>query len=218
MMQNRLSSVYFPATKMLLLVYVVVLHGAMFFWDILRPDVFLNADRAVERMGKLSELRDVGMHWNGINAFLVTHGLVGDYLPQVLLYLIGGRYLVILVQVVLLIGAVMAVYGIMDLLTASPMASLGASLLYVNLPHSLVYPHMLASESIFDPLLVISFYLTALLFLDKPRWTVLVAAALLLGCGMLVRPITILWPVVVFAALLSSRLPFRQALLYALIA
>ena len=85
-MQNRLSSIYSADTRMLLLIYVVVLHGTMLVWDILRPDVFLNADRAVERMAKLGELRNIGMHWKDVNAFVVTHGLVGDYLPQALLY------------------------------------------------------------------------------------------------------------------------------------
>jgi 4-amino-4-deoxy-L-arabinose transferase-like glycosyltransferase len=216
--QNWLSSLCSLDKKMLLLIYVVVLHGTMFFWDILRPGVFLNADRGMERIAKIEELRTIGLNWKDINTFVVTHGLVGDYLPQALLYLVGGRYVVILVQVVLMIAAVMAVYSITHRLTASPKASLVASLLYGSLPHSMVYPHMLASEGLFDSLLVISFYLTALLFLDKPRWSVLVASSVLLGCATLVRPITILWPLVVCVALLASRISVREALLYPLIA
>ncbi len=313
--QNRVS---FDAlgVKTLLLIYVIGLHGTMLFWDIQRPNAFLSADRALERMAQIAELRLVGMQsknikgeqhfaakdmtgssvpgvelrvvdpqekdvprdgktmgeivatskgimvgqredsaenarggWfhtgdmatinedgsilvadrrkdvilNGenpssISSFLVTHGIVGDYLPQALLFLAGGKYLVIVVQIIMMIMAVMSVYGMTHLLTASPGASLAASLLYVHLPHSLVYPHMLASEGIFDPLVVISFYFAAVLFLDKPRWSALLASATLLGCATLVRPITILWPLVVFVALLVSRVSVRKALLYPLVA
>jgi AMP-binding enzyme/Dolichyl-phosphate-mannose-protein mannosyltransferase len=322
LMKRRLSQnqVWFDSLGVtLLLIYVVGVHGTMLFWDIQRPNAFLSADRSLERMAEIAELRLVrmqskrikgeqrfeaqsmtgyavpgvvlrvvdfeekdvsrdgkttgeiiaridnvtagyrqqpaasaedprggwfhtgdmatinddgsilivdrrkdigsgGVHISSLRTFLATHGIVGDYFPQALLYLVGGRYLVIVFQVILMIGAVMAVYGITHLVTASPNASLAASLLYVHLPHSLVYPHMLASESIFDPLLVISFYLAAILFLDKARWSVLVASAVLLGCATLVRPITILWPLIAFIALLASRVSIRQALLYPLLA
>lgn len=300
--------------KIFLLVYVIVVHGTMFFWDIHRPNAFLSADRGLERMAKIAELRLVATQSKSLNGtqgaaamamtghdlhgvelrvvdlndndvprdgstmgqiaarsdarrpeesaeqplggwfhtgdmatinedgailvvdhrkdiianrtgstssittFLATHGLVGDYLPQALLYLLGGRYLVILAQVILMIGAVMAVYGITHLFTLAPKASLAASLLYVNLPHSLVYPHMLASEAIFNPLVVISFYLTAIFLWNNRNRRALFASAALMGGATLVRPITILWPLVVFIALLVARISCRQALLYPLIA
>ena len=200
--------------KTWLLFYMIFVHGAIFFWDIARPDVFLHADRAPERMAAIRELGSVGMSWKGLNTFLVSHGLAGDYLPQAILYLAGGRYAVILVQVVLMITAVMAVYGMTHLFTASPTASFAAAVLYFHLPHSLVFPHVLASEGIFDPLLVISFYFAAVFFLEEQRSGPLLASAILLGCATLVRPVTILWPVVICVTFLLNRFSLKQVLWY----
>jgi hypothetical protein len=201
-------------TKTWLLFYMIFVHGAIFFSDIARPDVFLHADRAPERMAAIRGLSSVGMSWKGLGTFLVTHGLAGDYLPQAILYLAGGRYAVILVQVSLMIAAVMAVYGMTHLFTASPKASLAAAVLYFHLPHSLVFPHVLASEGIFDPLLVISFYFAAVFFLEEQRSGLLLASAVLLGCATLVRPVTILWPLVICVTFLLNRFSLKQVLWY----
>jgi hypothetical protein len=184
-----------------LLAPFALLHVVMLGYDLQHPDRFLHADRALER---IELVRGFGAAWHGggdMGAFLAGHGIVGDWLPQALLYLAGGQYLVIAVQLALVLLSILWVFEIGLRLGLGERRALAAAAVYGLLPHTLVFPHQLATEAIFVPLVVLSF-----------RLSTGAGAGAALGLATLVRPITMLWPFV-HAAL--SRSSMRARALYA---
>jgi hypothetical protein len=161
------------------------LHAAMFAYDLAHPDRFLRADRATERLQSIEGFAQA-LHAGDALAYLTSRGVAGDWLPQALLYLAGGQYLVIAAQVALLLASIAWVrdIGLRAGLRAGHAAA--AALLYALLPHSLVLPHQLASEAVFVPLIVLAFRLSL------PGLAPSGGAAL--GLATLVRPVTLLWP------------------------
>ncbi len=162
---------------------LAALHAAMFVYDLRHPERFLNGDRARERIEVIQGFAQSG----DLTAYLASHGIVGDWLPQALLYLAGGQYLVIAVQLILAVLSVLWVRQIARRIGLDERAAAGAAWLYALLPHSLVFPHELATEAIFIPLVILSFRLGAN-----------AGGGLALGLATLVRPFTALWPFVVF--------------------
>ncbi|MGH6737162.1 MAG: hypothetical protein ACRECX_13960 [Methyloceanibacter sp.] len=168
------------------------LHLLMFGYDLSHPDRFLNADRATERMHVIKGLGETWQSGGGIPAYLTKHGIVGDWLPQALLYLTGGQYLVIAVQVLLVLLSIVWVRDIgLRLGLGSPRASAAAAL-YGILPHSLVFPHQLASEAISVPLVILSFAVCVRAMLSAAQGR----GGLAMGLATLVRPVTMAWPVI----------------------
>lgn len=194
-----------------LLVYVAILHGVMLIYDLGHPDNFLHADRAISRLDTVRAYLSVPFEVPEVVRFLVANGIPGDYYPQALFYGAGGQYSVILAQIGLLIGSAAALYELTLLLTRSASMSFAAALVYVHLPHSLVFPHAMASEAIFDPLLVISFYYAGKFCIERRSWWNLMVCALPLGLGILVRPVTILWPIVFMVLFLWGGAPLRKS-------
>src|SRR5262249_35577761 len=138
-----------------LVVPLAALHAAMFGYDLAHPDRFLHADRAGERIAAVqgfAQALQTGRLWG----YTTSHGIVGDWLPQALLYVAGGAYFVIAVQVLLALASVLWVRDIGLRLGMAEGPARGAALLYALLPHTLVFPHQLASEAIFVPLVVLS--------------------------------------------------------------
>jgi len=163
---------------------LAALHAAMFLYDLAHPDRFLNADRAGERIGSIKGFAQA-LQGGDVLGYLTSHGIVGDWLPQALLYVAGGQYCVIAAQVLLMLASVLWVRDIGLRLGLREDHAQGAALLYALLPHTLVFPHQLASEAIFVPLVVLSFRLAS----DA-------GAGLAIGLATLVRPITLLWPLI----------------------
>ena len=168
------------------------LHALMWLYDLAHPERFLNGDRAQVRIEVIERFGETLRNGGDLAAFFAGHGIPGDWLPQALLYLAGGPPLVIAAQVVLALASVAWVRGIGLRLALTPGQASGAAALYALLPHSLVFPHQLVSEAIFVPLVVLSFALV----LRSPTARGQAAAGLALGIATLVRPITMLWPVV----------------------
>ena len=163
------------------------LHAAMFVYDLAHPGRFVNADRAGERIQVVAGFGEAMQSGDPL-AYLTRHGIVGDWLPQALLYAAGGQYFVIAAQVLLALASVLWVREIGLRLGLRESAAQGAALLYALLPHTLVFPHQLASEAISVPLVILAFRLAA------------GGAGLAIGLATLVRPITALWPLIhVFA-------------------
>ena len=176
------------------------LHAAMFAYDLAHPDRFLRADRAHERLASIEGFARALQGGDAL-AYLASRGIVGDWLPQGLLYLAGGQYLVIAAQVVLVLASIAWVrdIGLRAGLRESDAGA--AALLYALLPHTLVLPHQLATEALFVPLLVLAFRLS-LRGLAPPG-----GAAL--GLATLVRPVTLLWPFI--QAAFAGASPRRRA-------
>src|SRR4051812_17647654 len=160
------------------------LHAALFLYDLAHPDRFLNADRAGERIQVVKGFAGALQSGDAL-AYITGHGIVGDWLPQALLYAAGGQYLVIAAQALLALASVLWVRDIGLRLGLREAAAHGAALLYALMPHTLVFPHQLASEAIFVPLVILSFRLASG-----------AGAGLAIGLATLVRPITALWPLI----------------------
>jgi len=162
---------------------LAALHAAMFLYDLGHPERFLNGDRALER---IEVIKGFSENTDSLQ-YLTSHGIPGDWLPQALLYLAGGQYLVIAVQVVLTLFSILWVMQIAQRLGLGERAAGAAAVLYALLPHTLVFPHELATEGIFCPLVILAFRLGAS-----------ASGGLALGAATLIRPLTALWPFFVF--------------------
>jgi hypothetical protein len=185
------------AAQWRLLAPFAALHAAMLGYDLQHPDRFLRADRALER---IEVVRKFAEAWRGgdAGAFLAGHGIVGDWLPQALLYLAGGQYLVIAVQAALALLSILWVFELGLRLGLGERGATAAAAVYGLLPHTLAFPHQLAAEAIFVPLAVLSF-----------RFSMGAGAGAAMGLATLVRPITMLWPFI--HAALSHGAPRARA-------
>ena len=162
-------------------------HVAMFGYDLAHPDCLLHADRADERLQVILGLPAAVARGETLS-YIAGHGIAGDWLPQGLVYLLGGQYLLIALQVTLTLFSVVWLSDIGRRVGLSESAAAKAALLYGLLPQTLVFPHQLASEALFVPLLVLGFRDAGL------------RAGVAIGLATLVRPITMLWPLIhVFA-------------------
>lgn len=168
-----------------------LLHAAMLVYDLAHPDRFLNADRAASRLQVIEGLAETWRGGGDVAAYVAGHGIVGDWLPHALLYLGGGAALVIAVQVLLALASVVWAREIGARVGLDARHANLAALAYGLLPHTLVFPHQLSTEALFVPLVVLSFVL--LLRAASPAGHAQAGAAI--GIATVVRPITMLWPV-----------------------
>lgn len=198
-----------------LVVGFALLHLLVLMLDLQRPDAFLRADRAIERLHAIEALGS-STGWQELFAFIGTHGILGDYVVHAALYLPGGRVAVIVFQSVLLLLSSVGVFRLARMATLTPAASSIAAGLYLVLPHSLVFPHQLITEGIYVPLVVISMWMLCAA-LRRRDYRLLALAGLLLGLCTLVRPITLLWPAVVFV-LIGALHRWRAGALFATMA
>jgi hypothetical protein len=186
-----------PSATWRLLLPFALIHAAMLGYDAAHPGRFLNADRADERIKFIVGLPDAFASGQTA-AYIVGHGVPGDWLPQGLIYLAAGQTTLIVVQVAL---ALLSIVWVRDIGRRAGLGEQGATLaaaLYALLPHALVFPHQLASEALFVPLVILAFRASGR--------NAGFASGLAIGVATLVRPLTLLWPVVQSAVLpLSTR-------------
>jgi hypothetical protein len=169
----------------------------MLGYDIAHPDRFLHADRADERIKFILGLPDAVADGQTVS-YIAGHGIPGDWLPQGLIYLTGGQNALIVVQVALALLSIVWVRDIGRRLALGEQGAAAAAVLYGLLPHTLVFPHQLASEALFVPLVILAFRASG----RNSGWH----SGLAIGLATLVRPLTVLWPLVHAAVLpLSSR-------------
>jgi hypothetical protein len=181
-----LSSVRVAATWRLL-APLAALHALMLAYDVANPDRFLRADRAGGRMQVVEGFPEA-LRAGEATTYLASHGIAGDWLPHALMYALGGPLLIVLVQVALALASVLWVREIGSRLGLASRHATAAAVLYALLPHTLVFPHQLSTEALFVPLVIAAFRFA--LPVAGP------AGGLALGLATLVRPITVLWPVV----------------------
>ena len=186
---------------MRLLAPFVALHAAMLAYDLQNPERFFNADRAGDRVASIARLAETTQRGGDLTALLAGRGVIGDWLPQALLYLAGGASLVILAQVLLVLLSIACVRSIGLRLGMQEMHASSAAALYGLLPHTLVYPHQLASEALFVPLVVLSFAAAST-----------AQRGLAMGAAILVRPVAALWPFVLKGLRLADWRYFGLAL------
>lgn len=186
-----------PRARLIVIVVVfVAVHAVLGVLDFYRPEVFLRGDRAAMRMQAIHELLSAGS-WAGTTDYLANHGVVGDYAFHALLYAMGGKPIVILFQIALLFVSGAGIVGLARLLGMTPKWESVCLAVYFALPHSLVFPHQLTTEALEVPLLVLSTWLLCKSTRTSDVW-LLVGSAALLGTATLIRPITLLWPAIIF--------------------
>jgi hypothetical protein len=164
------------------------LHAAMLLYDLQHPERFFNADRAQPRIEVIERFGALLRSGGDLSSFLASHGIAGDWLPHAVLFLAGGAPLVILAQVILALASVAWVREIGVRLGLRERFAGAAAVVYALLPHTLVFPHQLATEAIFVPLVAWSF---VLVLRARPA-----GGGLAMGLASLVRPITIVWPLI----------------------
>lgn len=168
-----------------------LLHALMWLYDLQHPERFFNTDRALARIDVIERFVQTLRDGGDLAAFAAAHGIVGDWLPQALLYLAGGPPLVIAAQVLLMLASLAWVREIGLRLQLTQGQAVAAAALYGLMPHTLVFPHQLATEALSVPLVVLSFVLV----LRAPA-AMHARAGLAMGLATLVRPVTMLWPLV----------------------
>ena len=166
-----------------LLLAFAAIHAAMFAYDLHHPERFLRTDRAGERLQSVQSFIDALQSGGDLSSFFASHGVPGDWLPHALLYLAGGQFLVIAVQIALVLASISCVYRIGRAAGLGERGALWAAALYGALPHTLVFPHQLASEAIFVPLVVFGVAMA-----------IGAGSGLFFGLATLIRPVTLLWP------------------------
>src|ERR1700683_830743 len=186
-----------------LLISFAVLHGLLLVLDARYPSMFLRGDRATSRMAAMEGLGRLS-NWHAIVAYLGTHGNIGDYAPQALIYLVGGKFTLVISQVCLMLLSGICVFRLARLCELSQRASCLATALYLGSPHSLALPHQLCTEGLFVPLVAISTWATSEA-VHRSNRLALSCSGLLLGIATLIRPVILLWPVVVILGLRRDR-------------
>jgi len=184
----------------------LVLHLCMGLFDAAHPDVFLKADRAPERARTIAWFSDSISQGAAID-FLASNGNPGDYVPHWVLLSLGGPALVIITQVALILLSGIAVYRLCVLLGLEETAASAGAFVFLLLPHNLVFPHQLLTESLHTPLIILSLLGTVeLILLDRASRAPGFMAGLMIGVGNLIRPVTLLWgPVAALAVLVVQR-------------
>lgn len=199
----------------MLLLSVLTLHIFMIMYEYFHPDVFFNSDRALARWNVIQ--RYLEFFENGkISEFIPHHGVIGDYAIHATLYMVGGKYIVIIFQIFLSLLSGLSVYKICRMLNFSDFLSKIACLIYLILPHSLLFPHQLSTEALHTPILVISLWMMAKYISDNDK-RYLLLGALFSGAISLIRPVTMLWPVIAGIVVMKAK-KMRLGFLYLFLA
>lgn len=135
----------------------ILLHVLMIVWEFFHRDIWITADRANERIIQLIEFSRLGVG-SAMLDYIGRHNVPGDYLFQAILFDIGGRWLLVTVQVALSILSVICVYRIASRTLASSKLAVTAATLYALLPQTLIFPHQLSAEAWFVPFTLFGFY------------------------------------------------------------
>lgn len=201
MIKILLKEKYFPFFT---LAFALSVHLLMLLRDLSNTTIFFNADRALSRWNTMQGIIDAFAN-NQATDFLISHGVIGDYIFHAILLELGGKFGLILFQVGIALLSGWGVYRIGHLIGLSVRQSSLAAGIYLFLPHTLVFPHQLITEALHTPFLVISLWLT-IEFLRNGRGNTrcLIIGALLVGIATLIRPITLLWPMIVGLTLMRG--------------
>ena len=157
-------------------VLFLLLHSGFLVQGFSNPESFMAGDRAATRLEKIRYVflgdshrpdadavsvqapTDLSPGVFSLKARLIETGTPGDYAIHGVFYRLGGEFGVIVVQLVCWYIALLCLYQLALLIGCSARFALLAVILYMILPGSLIYPHELASESLYNPLTLIGMY------------------------------------------------------------
>ncbi len=152
-------------------------------------------DRATARLEKIEFVfGDGDLSQTPLAGRLVKAGTPGDYIFQGVLYSLGGKPLVIAVQLLLAYLALLFTYQLALLIGCSPRMAFAAVLLYMVLPGSLILPHELASESLYNPLVIIGLCLICKTLEEPFHAPTFCLGLFLLAVAIGVRVMLVLYP------------------------
>jgi 4-amino-4-deoxy-L-arabinose transferase-like glycosyltransferase len=199
---NAKKSLNFKIVTLLAL-YTAIGHALLFIYDINHSDVFLNADRATQRLGAIKAF--LAKDGDGsLLHFFSQAGIIGDYLLHAIIYNVLGQYGVIFCQILLLLVSIICLFHFLLIVAKSRFTAIAAVVLYIHLPHTIVFPHQLTSEALFVPLIIFSFYYLSKYIIVEQRWLLLMSSAFFISFASLIRPIIILWPIIVIAVIVLT--------------
>jgi len=174
-----------------LMLYNLCIHLGFGIYDKYHPDVWLNWDRADQRLDAIKSALWAADDLGTFSSALLSQGIVGDYGFQLIFYALGGPTGVILFQIFLSTIAVAALFEIALVISDRIRFATCVTLLYLHFPHSLALPHFLASEAVFVPLIILSFLFLFRSVRNNGNSSNIIVAGILLGLASMVRPITI---------------------------
>jgi len=187
----------------------------MITYDFFYPEVFLNADRALQRMEIINAFSSLNFSIKNTVVFFTNYGIIGDYIFHLIIFSFLGQYGVIILHVFLLFVSLICIFNLVKTVTKCERTAFFTILLYFHLPHSLVLPHQLSSEGIFIPLLIISFSTLTCYIYKGEKTTELLYSGLFIGIATLIRPVTLLWPLITAGVLcLSNNFVPRKRITY----
>ena len=196
-----------------LILYAFLLHLVLFLYSNSYP-VFLDADRADDRLYKIENFNSLPGIAEKIE-YLSAHGIIGDYYFQALVYELFNENGLVLFQIFLALFSYYALYKMAFLIFKRRIYSFFVVFLYMHFAHSLVFPHQLITEAFFNPLIIISFYYLFRLLFEKNKIYYGVLASGLIGLANLIRPVTVLFPLVVLAIVFVYKPKFQTKPLFA---
>ncbi len=200
-----------------LLILALFVHGGLLLYDLAHPEAFVHVDHGERRLRFIQGLMASTGSSEELTDFATNHWIIGDYGLQAILYGLVGHYGLIVFQVFLTLLSIACLFKLALLLTGSQGTALLAASVFAFLPHTLVHPHLLASEAFFVPLVVFSFYFMGRCLVERPGLYYLLLSGLMIGLATLVRPVTVIWPAVacvVAVITFRSRLQIRNWLGY----
>ncbi len=183
--------------------FFFVIHAPLLIHDLQNPEALVAADRGQNRLIKVERFIDALEQGHGIQ-HLQTTASPGDYIVQGLVIHHVGAYGLIVTQLLLQLMATLIVYKVGLRWLGSDTGAVAAAALYVVLPSSLYHPHVLATESIINPLFVVGFALILYSLTEAKRTTpAIVSAGIALSIVIAIRNQFFLYPLVLIALLIS---------------
>ena len=125
-----------------------------------------------------------------------SSGNPGDYVIQGAILTAFNQHVVVVLQLALSFVAILCVFKLTNLLTGSVRMATVASMVYLLLPGSLIQPHHLVSEALFNPLVAIASYLLIVSVEKRTYGKTFIFGLLALSVAIFVRPQLMLFPFV----------------------
>ena len=197
-----------------------LIHLSLLLYDTSHPSAFLVADRGEKRLAKIEAFAEAVHNGDSLGKLFVATGSPGDYLFHAFFYLWGGRQGVAVAQLVAGLVGITYLYLLAHRLTGSSLAATMATILYILLPASVQYPHVLLTEGFFNPLVIACVYYLVRYLQDEEHPVVhLLASGFLLSVATLLRevilPIAGLVLLVLLLLALRGRIRWGHLVAYA---
>ncbi len=204
---------FYSSAFYLILLFIIILHSFLLMFDFSNPSSFLAGDRASSRLNTINVFIHNVHDYDSFIYLLSQNGIIGDYFFHMIIYFLFGQYGVIIIQLLLAFVSYILLYKIAYTISQSQKTSCVTLFIYAILPTTMMTPHLLVSEALFNPLIVFAFYfLTIYFYSENMEFKVIIFSGLCMGVAIVIRPILMFFPIVVAIIIIFSRLFKRQVL------